>query len=61
VKYLGYLGQPKPYITPLDESSSYTLPYDITETPIYGSKSLTNMRKNLNKNYEYLLVLDKMK
>lgn len=60
-RYLGFLGQTKPLVVPRFETTDWISPYDINEAPIHFNKYKSSDRKTLEKNYEYPLVLDKMK
>ena len=58
-KYIGYLGQKKPFVIPTKDQYEFSPPIDITEPPIFVNKAKAD--KKMEKNYEYPLVLDKKK
>jgi hypothetical protein len=55
-KYIGYLGQKRPFVIPSKDVYEFTPPIDISEPPIFVNKSKIT---KIEKKYEYPLILDK--
>lgn len=58
-RFIGFYGQIKPFIIPLDDDSDLTQPYDISEQPIHSKVKARTEKQVLDTNREYPLVVDR--
>jgi WD repeat-containing protein 64 len=58
-RFIGFYGQIKHFIIPLDDDSDLTQPYDISEQPIYSKVKARTEKQLLDTNKEYPLIVDR--